>query len=439
MRCDLALPEFRSSTVRDAVVRAVSLAHWGIIHTRSWAADSPLQRVRLASKLEAARAEIALLREEVRIKDARWAAIPPKRRPHYSPQERMAILTLRAARGWSSAQTARAFLLEPETIASWTRRIDETGANSLVQLATPVNKFPEFVEELVRILKTVCPAMGKKRIAHLLAQAGLQLSATTAGRMLKRQLPSSPSDSKPPEQIPSPAHPRTVTAKYPNHVWHVDLTAVPTVPGFWVPWLPFSLPQVWPFCWWVVAAVDHFSRRLIATRVYTRPPTAEMICRFLDATARGAGSSPRYIVSDKGTQFWSKKFKTWCRGREIRLRFGAVGRYGSIAIVERFFRSLKTECTRRLLVPLRISEMRHELALYRRWYNRHRPHQSLRGIPPEQLYLDSFGCREGGIAELKLFEGDAPRHRKSLRRVDLGISYLGGRRHLPIIQLRNAA
>jgi putative transposase len=234
-------------------------------------------------------------------------------------------------------------------------------------------------------------------------------------------------------------HPRTVTAKYPNHVWHVDLTAVPTVPGFWVPWPPCSLPQVWPFCWWVVAAVDHFSRRLIATRVYRRPPSAEMICRFLDAAARGAGSSPRYIVSDKGTQFWSEAFKAWCRGRKIRLRFGAVGRYGSIAIIERFFRSLKTECTRRFLVPLRMSEMRYEIALYRRWYNRHRPHQSLRGIPPEQIYSDSFGCGVSRLADLRLFEGDAPRHRKNLRRVDLGISYLGGRPHLPIIQLRNAA
>jgi hypothetical protein len=43
---------------------------------------------------------------------------------------------------------------------------------------------------------------------------------------------------------------RVVTAKYPNHVWHVDLTAVP-IAGFWVPWPPFTLPQVWPFCWWV--------------------------------------------------------------------------------------------------------------------------------------------------------------------------------------------
>ena len=45
---------------------------------------------------------------------------------------------------------------------------------------------------------------------------------------------------------------RVVTAKYPNHVWHMDLTAVTIVPGFWTAWLPFALPQGWPFCWWVI-------------------------------------------------------------------------------------------------------------------------------------------------------------------------------------------
>src|SRR5262249_17949111 len=53
--------------------------------------------------------EVALLREEIRIKDARMARIPPGRRPHYQPVERLAILELRAARSWSLAQTSTVF------------------------------------------------------------------------------------------------------------------------------------------------------------------------------------------------------------------------------------------------------------------------------------------------------------------------------------------
>ncbi|MFC1609759.1 integrase core domain-containing protein [Myxococcota bacterium] len=55
------------------------------------------------------------------------ASIDARKRPHYRPTERLAILELRAARGWSMAQTARALLVQPATIASWCKRIDEEG------------------------------------------------------------------------------------------------------------------------------------------------------------------------------------------------------------------------------------------------------------------------------------------------------------------------
>ena len=42
--------------------------------------------------------------------------IPPQRRPHYPPIERLAILELRAARGWSLAQTARRLLVTSLTV-----------------------------------------------------------------------------------------------------------------------------------------------------------------------------------------------------------------------------------------------------------------------------------------------------------------------------------
>jgi len=59
---------------------------------------------------------VALLAEELRIKDTRMQRIPPQRRPHYPPIERLAILELRAARGWSLAQTARRLLVTSLTV-----------------------------------------------------------------------------------------------------------------------------------------------------------------------------------------------------------------------------------------------------------------------------------------------------------------------------------
>ena len=63
-------------------------------------------RRRLQAELERARTEIALLREELRIKDGRWERSRSRRRPHYTPIQRMRILQLRAARRPLSPSTA---------------------------------------------------------------------------------------------------------------------------------------------------------------------------------------------------------------------------------------------------------------------------------------------------------------------------------------------
>ena len=58
----------------------------------------------------------------------RLGRVPPRRRPHYGPVQRMRILKLKAARGWSSSQVAQIFAITEETIASWLKRVDEAVA-----------------------------------------------------------------------------------------------------------------------------------------------------------------------------------------------------------------------------------------------------------------------------------------------------------------------
>jgi hypothetical protein len=91
------------------------------------------------------------------------ARLPPEKRPHYVPKERMAILELNAARVWSLAQTASRVLVASATISSWQHRIDEDGPDTLVQLPQPVNKYPQFVGHLVRRLKTLFPRWASER------------------------------------------------------------------------------------------------------------------------------------------------------------------------------------------------------------------------------------------------------------------------------------
>ena len=149
--------------------------------------------------------------------------------------------------------------------------VDEQGPDALLRICEPVNKFPEFVSYAVRRLKTLCPQMGKVKIAQTLARAGLHLGATTVGRMLNDG----------PKPVVEPEMPRRrdtkIVAKFPDHAYHIDLTAIPTQSGFWAPWFPGSLPQCWPFCWWVLAVLDHFSRRIVAVGVFANKPDCRTV------------------------------------------------------------------------------------------------------------------------------------------------------------------
>ena len=240
----IPLPKGWTGHVRSAVLHVIGLAQYATVYTRSWAANSPNDRMRLKAENDRLEAEVALLKEEIRIKDARMARLESRKRPQYPPTERMAILELRAARSWSRRRTAVSFHLTAATITSWMHRLDESGPDALVQLPEPVNKFPDFVRYSVQWLKSLCPSMGKVQIAGVLARAGLHLGSTTVGRIVNEQPPAAPPVSEIPE-----IDERHVTAKRPNHVWNVDLTTVPICGGFWVPWSPFTLPQCWPFCW----------------------------------------------------------------------------------------------------------------------------------------------------------------------------------------------
>jgi len=420
-----------------------------MVAARGWAANSINTRVRLTADNDQLNQEVQLLREELRIKDTRFARIDSRRRPFYSPTQRMAILELKAARGWSLAQTAKAFLVETDTISAWLKRIDEDGSSVLVQLSEPVNKFPDFVRHIVQQLKVLCPSLGKAKLAQILARAGLHLGVTTVGRMLKAKNGKSPSD-KPTQEFEATedrsAAQNVVTAKRPNHVWHVDLTVAPTG-GFWTAWLPFSLPQCWPFCWWLAVVVDHYSRKVMGIAIFRKQPDCQQVIAFLAKTIRQAGALPRYIICDKGTQFWCKRFKRWCKRRKIRPRFGAVGQYGSIAIIERFIRTLKDEGLRCILLPLRERTLRKEINRWAVWFNAHRPHTPLGGKTPDEAYRRIAPAnkrprweprkrwpRDAGFAGPKAKTCSNPGVL-----LELVVTYLDDQKHLPIVKLKRAA
>jgi putative transposase len=438
----LPLPKQWGHSVKSAIVHVMTLAHYTLIYTRGWAADSKNSRLRDKAKAEQSDQDAALLREEVRLKDARMERIPPAQRPHYLPTERLAILELRAARGWTLSQTAKAFHVTEATIASWSKRLDEQGPDALLRTSEPVNKFPDFVRYIVQRLQMLCPRLGKVKIAEILARAGLHLGATTIARMrTARPIP-------PPTRTETKSSTRHVTAKYPNHVWHVDLTTVPTAAGFWASWLPFALPQSWPFCWWLAVVIDHYSRRVGGIALFKKQPTSEQLRQFLGQLVARVGTAPKHLVTDCGTQFCCDAFKRWCLRHGIRQRFGAVGKRGSIAVIERFIGTLKRTCTRLLpIVPLCRRAFYRELQLFVAWYNAERPHTTLQGATPDEVYFAQRPlCRRPRFEPRSAWPRASPCARPQVllkgqagAHLDVRLEFVAHRRHLPRVTITRAA
>ena len=433
------LPRAWPELARAAVVQIASLTRVALARTRAWCANSRLARVQLRGRLDRTEEEVALLREEMRIKDARLARMPAPQRPRYSPEERLAILVLRAARGWNTTQTARAFLLSPPTLASWMHRLDEAGDDALLKMPAPVNRFPDFVAAVVQQLRATCPSLGKVRIAQMLARAGLALSASTVRRLLRRHPPRDPTPPAPRGRATADEGKTNtgVSASRPHHLWHVDLTVVPIVCGFWIPWLPQALAQRWPFAAWVAVVLDHFSRGVVARGVFDKQPSAKQICALLDRAVRDVGSAPRHIVTDQGVQFQGE-YRGWCKRRGVRPRFGAVGQHGSIAVVERFIRSMKHEAFAGILMPMSLRLLAREIDAYLTWYHEARPHQGLAGRTPRDVLDDDDAAKARTRARPRRQRGP-PKRRAKMKPRRLVVSFVEGRRHLPIVSLKRAA
>ncbi len=102
----IPLPEDWPRHVRTGIIHVISLAQVALTAARAGARKRGVVG-RLRAKVEEQAGEISLLTEELSLKDLRMGRVRPRRRPHYRGVERLRILTLKAARGWSKSQAER--------------------------------------------------------------------------------------------------------------------------------------------------------------------------------------------------------------------------------------------------------------------------------------------------------------------------------------------
>lgn len=118
--------------------------------------------------------------------------------------------------------------------------------------------------------------------------------------------------------------------------------------------------------------------------------------------------APKHIISDQAPVFTGDAFAELLQQWNIKPRLGAVGKSGSIAVIERVIKTLKYEWLKR--VPL-IKGFDHLALLcneFESWYNAWRPHMTLEGLRPDDLY--DYNKRKKPQRDAKTVPGNIERH-----------------------------
>ena len=167
----------------------------------------------------------------------------------------------------------------------------------------------------------------------------------------------------------TPAAPREIVARYPNHVWSVDRTRV-------FRW------GIWPT--WMLVAIDHFSRKVVACCPLEGPNAGWMVGAMEDVFSQHG--APRHLISDQEGVFTSDAFRDLLIPWDVKHRFGAVGKHGSIAVTERVILTLKHEWLKRVPVIRGLDHLGQLLGDFVLWYNEYRGHATLGGAVPSMIH-----------------------------------------------------
>ena len=150
---------------------------------------------------------------------------------------------------------------------------------------------------------------------------------------------------------------------------------------------------------YLTAIIDWYSRMIVGWNLSDTLDTIYVIQAVKDAVA--AHGTPAILNSDQGSQFTSNAYKTLLKELHIRQSMDGKSRWADIVMIERWFRSLKTE-------EIYLNEypspkaLRKAVALYIQQYNTVRPHQALGYETPEAVYGSCFASPAADLDSLVL-------------------------------------
>ena len=242
------------------------------------------------------------------------------------------------------------------TLRRWTRRLDQTiwdlKDNSQRPKIIHYKVSKEQKEEIISLKKKT--GWGERKIENF-----VDLGHTTINKILRKN------------NLTNPNPNRRKRIKYirwqrehPNSLWQMDVSDQ-KIKG--------------KYCF---AVIDDCSRYCLGLFALNNTST-EIITKLLDDLIKIHGK-PREILTDNGSVFGSKskhsQFDRWCKRRYIKHIRTAIHSPTTTGKIERFFQTLSNEI-------MFCKNAEH----FRMRYNHFRPHSSLSGDAPAEIYFSFAG------------------------------------------------
>lgn len=211
--------------------------------------------------------------------------------------------------------------------------------------------------QMARHLKRMGYCIGRKRVSRLMLKMGIEA------------IYQKPKTSKPhPEHKKYPYLLRELAITEPDQVWCADITYIPMRRGFL----------------YLVAIMDWASRKILSWRLSNTLDDDFCVSALKEALVKYG--RPGIFNTDQGSQFTSIDFTQTLIDAGVSISMDGKGRWMDNVMIERLWRTLKYGCVY-LNAFETGSEARAGIGKWFKRYNELRPHSSLDGMTPDEVYF----------------------------------------------------
>ena len=224
---------------------------------------------------------------------------------------------------------------------------------------------------------TKMPAIGSRKILVLVRQEGFDVGRKMIRNCMEEMgitaiYPKTNLSKRNFKQATVPYLLRNYPIRYPNQAWSIDITYI----------------KMYHSHMYLTAIIDWFSRKIVGWNLSDTLDTESVITAVKIAIS--THGIPSILNSDQGCQFTSDEYKAYLKSQGIRQSMDGKSRWADNIMIERWFRTLKTE-------KIYINEytspkaLRRDITDFIREYNDVRPHEAIAYMTPSQRFAECFG------------------------------------------------